>query len=448
MKQKIEQRQIQKLILTQSLKQSIELLQYSQLELQEKLEEEAKENPFIKIKKKEFIPIGIFEGYVDYEATERKHKAIENVAAKTQSLYTILEEQIEYLNLSDKEREAARILISSLDKNGFLSQDPEKLLKPLGFSSEEIYELRKKIASLEPYGCCALNYIESLLFQLELKQDISEAKDANFLLQNFQKELEDKDFEAIKKKTGFDDKKIQRILSLLRTLNPFPGLPYSNEETIYIEPDVYVFVEEIHLNGDKDYKIEVILNDKTLQNIEFNKEYIKQVQQEKQLSKKELEELKKKYYNAQTLIHAIQQRNETLLKVAKSIVKFQREFFITGKNLQPLKLKDIAEDVGLHESTVSRITTNKYVYTRWGIFELKYFFRRGLKSINKENAVTTDKVKELIKEIINNEDKTIPLKDQEIADILIKKGIKIARRTVAKYRKELGIPSVSERKKI
>jgi RNA polymerase sigma-54 factor len=446
MKQRIEQRQVQKLVLTQTLKQSIELLQYSQLELQEKLEEEAKVNPFIKIKKKEYIPYGIFDTYLDYEATEKKHKAIENVAAKNQSLYSHLLEQVEYLNLTEKDKEGIKILISSLDRNGFLNQDPYKLLEPLGFSPREILNLRKTIASLEPYGCGAIDYLESLIFQLELKKDIPESKDAIFILTNCKKELEEQNLKAIKEKTGFDEDKIQRILSLIRTLNPFPGREYSYEETIYIEPDVYVFVEEIEHNGNKDYKIDVVLNDKTIQNIEFNKDYINQIQKEKKLSQKEIEELKKKYYNAQSLIYAIQQRNETLLKVTKSIVKFQKEFFINGKHLQPLKLRDIAEDVGIHESTVSRVCTHKYVYTKWGTFELKYFFRRGLKQINNKNAITTDDVKELIKQIINNEDKTIPLKDNEIVDILLKKGIKISRRTVAKYRKDLGIPSVSKRK--
>ncbi len=445
MKQKIEQRQIQKLILTQTLRQSIELLQYSQLELEKKLEEEAKENPFIQIKKKkEYIPPGLFESYVDYEATEKKHKAIENIAAKNQSLYSHLLEQIEYLKIPEKEKEAIKILILSLDKNGFLTIEPEHILKQFGFSSDKILELRKILASLEPYGCGALDIIESLIFQLELKKDIPESQDAIFILKNFKKQLEDNDFETIKRQTGYDDKKIKNILSLLRTLKPFPGQEYSSEDTVYIEPDVYVLVEPASDNSD--CKIDVVLNDKVIQNIEFNKDYINQLKNQKELSGEELENFKKKYYNAQYLMYAIQQRNQTLLRVSNSIVNFQKEFFITGRNLKPLKLKDIANDLDIHESTVSRITTHKYLYCKWGIYELKYFFRRGFKSIDKESSVTTEKVKEYIKEIIKNEDKNIPLKDQEIAQILIKKGIKIARRTITKYRIELNIPPASLRK--
>lgn len=443
MKQRLEQKQLQKLILSQSLKQSIELMQYSQLELEQKLLEESNENPFIKIKKKEFIPFVQFDKFIDYEASDKKQKAIENIADNTKTLYSQLLEQLQQIKLNEKELEGAKILLTSLDENGFLSQDPEYLLKPLGLTTEQIYHLRKKIASLEPYGCCAMDYMESLIFQLELKADIPESKDAILLLTSYKSELEQKDFTTIKEKTGFNDKKLNQILSLIRTLNPFPGRQYARDTTVYIQPDVYVFVQE--LEGSNDYKIEVVLNDKTLNRMEFNKDYIKQVQQEKSLSKEELAELRKKYYNAQYLIYAIQQRNETLLNVTKSIVNFQREFFITGKNLHALKLKDVAEDIGVHESTVSRITTRKYVFTKWGIYELKYFFRRGLKNIYTEDSITIDEIKKLILQIIESEDKSIPLKDQEILQILLNKGIKISRRTVAKYRQELGILSSSKR---
>ncbi len=443
MKQRLEQKQLQKLILSQSLKQSIELMQYSQQELEEKLIEESKENPFLKIKKKEFIPFAWLDQYTDIEATEKKQKAIENIADNAKTLYSHLLEQLDQLQLSEKEIDAAKILLTALDENGFLSQDPEYLLKPFGLSAEEIYNLRKKLASLDPYGCCAINYMESLIFQLELKTEIPESKDAILLLSNFESELEQKDFTAIKQKTGFNDNKLNQILSLIRTLNPFPGRQYAKDTTVYIQPDVYVFVQE--QEGSNEHKIEVVLNDKTLNRIEFNKDYIKQVQQEKTLSKEELAELRKKYYNAQYLIYAIQQRNETLLNVTKSIVNFQKDFFITGKNLHALKLKDVAEDIGVHESTVSRITTHKYVYTKWGIYELKYFFRRGLRNIHTDDSITIDEVKRLILKIVENEDKTIPLKDQEILQILLNKGIKISRRTIAKYRKELGILPSSKR---
>ncbi len=445
MKQRLEQKQLQKLILSQSLKQSIELMQYSQQELEQKLLEESNENPFIKVKKKEFIPFVQFDKFIDYDATDKKQKAIENIPDNTKTLYSQLIEQLNQIHLTQKEMDAAKILLTSLDADGFLSQDPENLLRPFGFSSDEILNLRKKIASLEPYGCCALDYMESLIFQLELKKDIPESKDAILLLTDFKNELEQKDFTSIKQKTGFNDKKLNQILSLIRTLNPFPGRQYARDSIVYIQPDVYVLVQE--LDGSNKYNIEVILNDKTLNRMEFNKDYIKQVQQEKTLSKEELAELRKKYYNAQYLIYAIQQRNETLLNVTKSIVNFQKEFFVTGKNLHALKLKDVAEDIGVHESTVSRITTRKYVYTKWGIYELKYFFRRGLKNIHTEDSITIDEVKKLILNIIENEDKSIPLKDQEILQILLNKGIKISRRTVAKYRQELGILSSNKRVK-
>lgn len=440
-KQRLEQKQIQKLVLTQTLKQSIELLQYSQLELLEKIEEEARSNPFLKIKNK-YYP-GFFDTFTDYEATERKAKAIENTAERQKSLASHLLSQLPDLSLTPEETEAARILITSLDRNGFLTINPVEALSFLNMEPEKIQQLRRKIATLDPPGCCAVDFMESLVFQLEQK-DIPEAKDAIYLLTNFAGELERKDLESIVRKTGFTEEKLRSLLALLRTLDPFPGRKYSSEETVYIEPDVYVFVETQSTNGKTEYRIHVTLNEKWRHYIDFRKEeYVSLAR--KKLEKTQKEELRKKYQHAQFLLYAMEHRNATLLKVAKVIVEFQREYFLTGKNLHPLRLKDVAEAASIHESTVSRITTNKYLHCRWGVKELKSFFRRGLKHFHSEKGISVDKVKELIKEIVEKEDKTIPLKDKEIADILIKKGIRIARRTVAKYRKELQIPSANDR---
>ncbi|MCS7205322.1 MAG: RNA polymerase factor sigma-54 [Leptospiraceae bacterium] len=447
LRQRLEQKQIQKLILTQTLKQSIELLLYSQEELLQRLEEEAKTNPFLKVKKRNYIP-RFFDSFIDYEATEKKYKAIENIAAKGVSLYSHLLSQLNELKLSEKEEEAARILITSLDKNGFLTINPESILSHLGLNSEEILQLRKKIASLDPVGCGALDFFESMIFQLE-QRNVPEAKEAIYLLQNFRAEIENQDFNTIKQKTGYSDEKLKAIFSLLRTLNPFPGREYSNDETIYIEPDVYVFTEPIFEDGKViDYKLDVVLNEKVHQNIELQKEYYKQLQKDPQIDKSKKEELRKKFHQAQFLMYAIEQRNQTLLKVAQSIVEHQKEFILTGSNLRPLKLKDIAEKLNIHESTVSRVTTNKYIYTKQGVFELKSFFKRGLKQLHRDHPISVDKVKEYIKEIIQNEDKQIPLKDKEIAELLLRKGIRIARRTVTKYRKELNLPPANQRVKI
>ncbi|MFN3603667.1 MAG: RNA polymerase factor sigma-54 [Leptonema sp. (in: bacteria)] len=440
MKQRLEQKQLQKLILTQTLKQSIELLQYSQQELEEKLEEIAKENPFLVIKKKNYIPTWFINLYYDKDAAIKKQKAIENVATTNTSLYSVLREQLKYLKLTEQEKEAADILISSLDKNGFLLQDPEYLLKPFSLSFEQILNLRKKLASLDPIGCCALNYIESLIFQLEIQYpDLEESKNAIYLLKECIQELENQDWKTLEKKSGLTKEKIQKAISLMRTLNPFPGKDYVSENTVYIEPDVYVLIDQT-----KEDPFIIFLNDKIIKNIEFNKEYIDQIQQKNEISTAEMRKLKNKYYTAQFLIRSIEQRNQTLIEVTKSIVNFQKDFFLYKKEIQPLRLKDIAEEVQLHISTVSRITSRKYVYTKWGIYELKYFFKRGFKNSH-NRKIAPEKIKELIKEIISKEDKKNPLRDKEISEILLYKGIKIARRTIAKYRKELSIPSVSGR---
>lgn len=440
MKQRLEQKQVQKLVLTQTLKQSIELLQYSQLELENKLEEIAKDNPFLVVKKRNYVPVWFTNYYYDPEASLKKQKALENTASST-NLYTHLKEQINYLKFTEKEKEAVDILISSLDKNGFLIHEPEYLLQSFGFDSDTILKIRKKIASLDPIGCCALNYIESLIFQLEIQYpSLKESKMAIYLLKECVNELENQDWSKIQEKSKLTIEDIQKAISLIRTLNPFPGKDYSSNDITYIEPDVYVLIEET-----REDPFIIFLNDKLIKNIEFNKDYINQIKGEN-ISKEGIKKLKEKLFTTEFFVRSIEQRNQALLEVTKSIVKHQRDFFLYKKEIVPLRLKDVAEDVDLHISTISRITTHKYVYTRWGIFELKAFFKRGFKSLyNRNHKVSPETIKNLIKEIISKEDKKNPLKDKEISEILLYKGIKIARRTISKYRKELHIPSVSNR---
>lgn len=442
MKQRLEQKQTQKLILTQTLKQSIELLQYSQVELEKKLEEIIKENPFLIVKKRNYVPEWFFKLYYDPEASLRKQKALENTAYSNTNLYSHLKQQIAYLKFTEKEKEAADILISSLDKNGFLIHQPEYLLQSFGFDSDKILEIRKKISSLDPIGCCTLNYIESLIFQLEIQYpEMQESKNAISLLKECVEELENQDWKRIQEKLKLTKEEIQKAISLIRTLNPFPGKEYSNDNITYIEPDVYVIIDE-----NQEDPFVIFLNDRLLKNIEFNKNYIEQIKKEKHISNEELKNLKTKLFTTEYFIRSLEQRNQTLLEVTKSIVNHQKNFFLYKKEILPLRLKDVAEDVNIHISTVSRITAHKYIYTKWGIFELKTFFKRGFKSLYNENKkISPDTIKNLIQEIISKEDKKNPLKDNEISEILLYRGIKIARRTISKYRKELNIPSVSNR---
>ncbi len=440
MKQIIQQKQIQKLILTQDLKQTLEILQYSYIELEEMLEQESEENPFLK-KRNNHVPFWDVYQPLDYTASEKKQKAIENLPQKNQSLYSHLWEQIVEYHFTEKQKEAAKIIISSLDKNGFLTTDIQDLLSSFKMSEEEMIYIKKTIAQLDPPGCGAKDYVESMILQLEQK-NLPEAKDATLLLSSYKQELEEGNFDIIKQKTGLDDQKIQKALSLMRTLNPFPGKNYSVEEIVYIQPDLYIFFED-----EKNYKI--VLNERDLHNYDVDKENFHKILNDKNLSKDKINELKKKYRTAQNLIRSIHLRNSTLLSLGEALIKFQLSFFYFGKNhLNPLRIKDVADELKLHSSTISRIARNKYVYTKWGTFPLKFFFKRGIKKLSKDEMISTDKVKQTIREIIQKEDKEIPLRDKEIAEILIKKfNIKIARRTIAKYRKEMNIPSAHERVK-
>lgn len=280
-----------------------------------------------------------------------------------------------------------------------------------------------------------------MIFQLEIQYpNLKESKIAIYLLKECVNELENQDWSKIQEKSKLTIEDIQKAISLIRTLNPFPGKDYSSNDITYIEPDVYVLIEET-----REDPFIIFLNDKLIKNIEFNKDYINQIKGEN-ISKEGIKKFKEKLFTTEFFVRSIEQRNQALLEVTKSIVKHQRDFFLYKKEIVPLRLKDVAEDVDLHISTISRITTHKYVYTRWGIFELKAFFKRGFKSLyNRNHKVSPETIKNLIKEIISKEDKKNPLKDKEISEILLYKGIKIARRTISKYRKELHIPSVSNR---
>jgi len=244
-------------------------------------------------------------------------------------------------------------------------------------------------------------------------------------------------FKEIAKKTGFSLEAVKEVFEKVKQFDPKPGRNYADESTIYVVPDVYVVKTEEGL--------EVFLNDDDIPDLKMNRYYI-DLYADKAVSGNTRSYIKKKITQAEWFIKSIQQRQRTLYMVSKSIVSFQQEFFEKGlRSLKPLILKDIAEDVGVHESTVSRITTNKYMSTPHGIFDMKFFFPTG---INKEEgeALSTNVVMDIISEAIKNEDKRKPMTDDEIVVLLKKQhNIKIARRTVAKYRDALNIASSRDR---
>ncbi len=458
MKQRLVQKQVQKLVMTQDLRQSIELLQYSSLELKDRIEQEMIENPFLEMAEGDSGPelpareetdysqeashyddASDFSGVPDREASDRKQQAIENTATQAPGLSAHLLEQIQLTDLSDEERRVAEVLLSALDSNGLLGQDPETLIKESGFDPRLAEKVQRVVASLDPPGCAARSVQQSLIFQAEQHPDKEIAAHAILLLKDFLPELEEGNLEAVAERSGLSIETVEQAIELIRSLEPVPARHYSSMAIEYIIPDVIVM--------DIDGTPKVFPNDSWIPDLRINEDYARILEGEavRTMKAEDRDYLKNRMHSASFLIRGLKQRRRTLLRTMNSIVGFQEEFFRRGPgHLKPLNLRMVAEELGLHESTVSRITSNKYVQTRWGVFELKYFFARGLKKLDGVESESSASIQERIRTIVENE--TDPLSDQAIADILKKEGIRIARRTVAKYRGILGIPVAETRR--
>jgi RNA polymerase sigma-54 factor len=347
--------------------------------------------------------------------------------------------QLRLQPIPERQKQVGEILISNVNADGFHIDEPEKafnevereLLRPLIAPTIEM------IRSFEPVGCCTRDYKESLLVQVALNPD--SPPEASCLIGEHLDLIERERYQELARKLKIDDERLQCLLEFLKGLNPFPGRLYSSEETSYAIPDVMVKPKE----GD----FVIILNDEEIPVLGISPfiDRLGKTESRKKEGetagaregKEAAEYAKRNLRDARFFIQSIQQRNRTLLKVVRSVVEFQRGFFMQGpKYLVPLTLKDIASEIGVHETTVSRIANKKYVQTEWGIFELRYFFTNSISGSGSSGSrFSKGGVKEVIREIIENE--TAPLSDQGISELLAARGIKIARRTVAKYRHEL-----------
>ncbi|MCS7280666.1 MAG: RNA polymerase factor sigma-54 [Desulfobacterota bacterium] len=444
----LELKQEQKLapILTQRLQQAIKLLQLSRMELMDVIEEELRENPVLEIKEKdegetqeesvtkeEIVELlekySPSEGYEEYE--EKEVPDYERILKKNQNLRDYLRWQVSVSDFSQVERQVAEWVIESIDDNGYLMTDPEEISKESGFSKELVTKVLEKIKKLDPPGVGAQSLKECILLQYYSKEKADPLFE--LVLKKYFELLKDGKLLEISKKTGIPLSKVKEMYNELKTFDPKPGRNFADENTIYVVPDVFVVR--------KDDGFDVVLNDEELPELRINKYYL-QLYADDKVDPKTKKFIKNKIKQAEWFIKSLEQRRKTLYMVAKSIVRFQEEFLKKGiRYLKPLTLKDVAIDVGVHESTVSRITTNKYMSTPFGTYEMKFFFPQAI------DSVASDSVMNLIKELIDKEDKKAPLTDDEITYILREKyGIKIARRTVVKYREALNIGSSRQRK--
>jgi len=449
----LNMQQTQKLIMTTELRQAIQVLQYNNLELREYITKEMETNPFLEVaeKKKEDKDENskdedidwqeVVEKYDDisyksYSKTTEQKQTFESYTSKKMSLKTHLLNQLGLTFSDDLEKRIGEQIIESLDKKGYLSTTVEDISKELECSPEEVERVLNIIQNFDPVGIASRNLEECLKIQLKDKGIID--KNVYKVVDEHINNLACNRLQEISKDLDVDIPRVQEICDVIKMLEPKPsrGFVLETDSIRYITPDVTI------KKVDGEYII--LVNDSNVPSLHINSYYKKMLKKVKDKDTNKF--LSDKFSSSMWLIKSIEQRRQTMYNVTESILKYQREFFDKGtKYLKPLVLKDVSEDIEVHESTVSRATNGKYVQTPRGLFELKYFFTSGVQKGGE--GVSSTSIKSTIKDLIDNENRKKPLSDQKIANKLKDKNIKISRRTVAKYRDEIGIPSSSIRRR-
>ncbi len=467
----------QQLVMTPQLQQAIKLLQLSRLELQDVVRQELEENPLLdevpeleEIKEAEPLELSEkeaepeapatefqevtageetremdWESYLDgynYTAGEQyyddeERPSFENLLTKKSTLVDHLMWQLSLTKLTDDEMRVGTEIIGNIDDDGYFRASLADIASACRMDDSFIEAVLKRIQEFDPSGVAARDLRECLLLQvrsLGMGGSLVEA-----VLTDHLKDLEARKYKQAARALGVDVNDILTATRIIASLDPKPGRMFGQDDVQYISADIFVYkIGEEYV---------VVLNDEGLPNLRINPLYAGEGKGGAQADPKAEEYINDKMRSAMWLIKSIQQRQRTVYKVAKSLVKFQRDFLDRGiEYLKPLVLRDIAEDIGMHESTISRVTTNKYMQTPQGLYELKYFFNSGI-STNEGDFIASESVKNKIKEIVDAEDPRKPYSDQRLAELLSTHNINIARRTVTKYREMLRIGSSSERKK-
>ena len=466
----------QRLVMTPQLQQAIKLLQLSRLELVEAIQTEMNENPILEetpeaveepeeAKERESQMEGYSEGGAPpaspFDDAERLASLIRNLDRRSfeghpanyldddkadlepilQKQATLYDHLMGQLGVSgyDADLEAAcGLIIGNIDENGYLVGTLEDLARQNRMDLTTLEHALERVQEFDPLGVGARDLRECLLLQIEALGWTGTAVEK--LVANHLPDLEKRNFKPIAAALKVSMPDLGKILKQVESLEPKPGRPFGGQQAQYITPDIYV------IKVGEDYIVQ--LNDDGLPKLRVSNYYRRILENKGVGSDLDREYIQDKLRSAVWLIRSIHQRQRTIFKVTESIIRFQREFLDKGvEHLRPLILRDVAEDIEMHESTISRVTTNKYVHTPQGIFELKYFFNSGIASTNGD-AVASESVKNHLRQIIAGESPEKPLSDQEIVEQLARKGIRIARRTVTKYREMLGILSSTKRRKI
>ena len=465
----------QQLIMTPQLQMAIKLLQLSRLELMDTIRQELEENPVLEDlldgsadEEPEVTPasaqketaslkeITIEEkmgpdidwsnyieeyntpGRISFEVEKKEATNFESFTTRKESLKEHLLWQVLMTLPSAEQERIGSLIIGNLTKDGYLDISLEEIARLSGATLETVEAYLGLMQTFDPVGICARDLRESLLIQARYFD--LDGSVVSEIISNHLGHLEKKNYKAIAKALKVSQQEVIAAAEVIKGFEPRPGRQYSDEEAQYIQPDIYVYKHE------NDFLI--TLNDDGMPRLRVSSFYQTALSRGDNIPHQAKEYLQEKLNSATWLIKSIHQRQKTIFRVMESILKFQRNFFESGvEHLKPLVLRDVAQDIGMHESTISRVTTNKYAYTPQGIFELKYFFNSSINRIHGE-AIASASVQEKIRQVIENEDHQKPYSDNKIVNILEKENISIARRTVAKYREMLRILPSNRRKQV
>ena len=485
LRQRLDQRQVQKLILAPALQQAIKLLPLTNLELIEVIDEELAQNPMMEIegearesaakdsetvaaeeagvKNRDSVLEGLslestepkitgdtpednflagFQDYLDegfrpHFTESREAVSLENTISRTPSLWDHLNWQATLTFFTDEDRETAQFIIGNIDEDGYLTSTVEEIARLSQTTPEKVEAVRARIKTFEPVGCGSLDLREALLTQMDHHQVQDEM--ARKIVTQYLPLLERSDYAQLARVLGVPMGEIRQRIDLIKSLNPAPGRKYAEEKTSYVVPDIIVGKE-----GDE---WTIVLNDEGMPRLRISAYYRQLLGKAAQGEPEAYRFLKDRLKKALWFMRSLDQRNQTIYKVARFIVDRQKEFFDKGIDfIRPLTLMEIAQDIGVHESTVGRVVANKFMMTPRGVFSLKYFFHKSLQG-NYGEDVSSLKVKDKIRKLVESENKDNPLSDIEIGEILAREDLRIARRTVAKYRNQLKIEPSHIRKR-
>lgn len=483
---KLNQKLSQSLVMTPQLQQAIKLLQLGRMEYLEMIEKELLENPILEDAREEgpdessrsagasasetASAESVLEGidskhqaeqenvdvassfdwheYIDVYADSWQGPAarsrddderppLEATLTKPEGLVTHLLWQLRTTDLSPSEQDLAAQIVGNLDKDGYLESSVDELATACNCPIEDVLRVLSIVQTLDPVGVAARDLRECLLVQL--RHEGVEGSLAWHIVDKHLEKLEIRRYDVVAKEEKVAVEAVYEAIKAIQRLEPRPGRPFIDESPVYITPDIYVrrVGEEFIIS----------LNDAGMPRLRVSSHYRDLLINGSLKDVPNKEYLQDRLRSAAWLIKSIHQRQQTIYRVTESIMKFQREFLDFGVSaLKPLVLRDVAEDVAMHESTISRVTTNKYVHTPQGVFELKFFFSSGLKT--GQGEVSSESVKDRIRILVASEDQQHPMSDQALVEILRKEGVDIARRTVAKYREMMNILSSSRRKKV